>query len=112
MVIEESIEGGFLRGEEVFGTSANGGEIASVVFDMGSELSDQFDEVLLDDANDMESIRDDFGVGEVFSDQSSVGTAEIHADETDVFLAFECSEIVIEILRVSTLNDIKDAVGA
>ena len=105
-------EGGFLRGEEVFGTSADSGEIASVVFDMGRELPDQFDEVLLDDSNDVESIGDDFGVGEVFSDQGPVGTAEIHADEADVFLAFKRGKIFIDVLRVTALDDIEDAVGA
>ncbi len=112
MVFEESIEGGFLRGEEVFGTSANGGEIASVIFDMRGELSDEFDEVLLDDSNNVESICDDFGIGEVFSDQGPVGSAEIHADEANVFLAFKRGKIVIEILRIAALDDIKDAVGA
>ena len=112
MVFEESIECDFLRGEEVFGTSANGGEISPVIFDMRGELSDQFDEVLLDDSNDVESICDDFGVGEVFSDQSPVGSAEVHADEADVFLASECSKIVVELLRVAALDDIKYAMSA
>ena len=44
---------------------------------------------MIDDADDMEAIGDDAGVGKVSLDQSSVGTGEINADELNTVPALE-----------------------
>ena len=56
---------------------------------VGNELANEIHEVLLDEANDVEAVRDDPGLGEVSSDQRAIGAAQIHADDADVFLAFK-----------------------
>ena len=77
------MEGGFLCGEEFVGVGAQGGEVASVVFDVGCDLAHQVHEVLLDHSNDVVAISDDLGVGEVFANQGAVGTAQsMHATRT------------------------------
>lgn len=68
--------------------------------------------MLLDDPNDVEAIGDDLGVGEVFANEGAIGRAQIHADDADVFLALELSEVSIEIFWGAACDDIEDSVGA
>ena len=83
-----------------------------MVFDLGSDRSHQVHEVLLDDSDDVEAIGDDLGVGEVPADQGPVGGAQIHADDADVFLAFESGEVGVKVLRVTAFDDVEDPVGS
>lgn len=82
-----------------------------MVLDVRSEFTHQIEEVLLDDANDVEAVGDDPGVGEVLSDQGPVGTAQVHADDADVFLAFEGGEVGVEFFRSPSFDDIEDLVS-
>lgn len=68
--------------------------------------------MLLDHSDDMEAVGDDLGVGEVFADKGAVGTAQVHADDADVFLSLERVEVGVEDLRVAALDDVEDAMGA
>ncbi len=91
---------------------AQGSERSPVMLHVGNELANEIHEVLLDEANDVEAVRDDPGLGEVSSDQRAIGAAQIHADDADVFLAFKGGEVGVKVLRVTPFDDIEDAVGA
>lgn len=112
VLLEEFFQGGFLSGEQVFGVCPECGQVAAVIFDLGCELAEQIDEVFLDDPNDVEAISYDAGIGEVPLDQSPVGAAEIHADNTHVFFAFELGEVGLKVLRVTTFDNIEYPVVA
>lgn len=87
MIGEEALQGRFLFWEELIGMSAKSGSISAVVFDLGRNLAHQVHEVLLDHTNDVEAIRNDLRIREVFANQGAVGAAQIHADDADVFLS-------------------------
>ena len=70
---KEAIESGFLPGNEVPGPGAQGRQIASVFFDLRSELAEHVGEVLLDDSSDLEAICYDLSIREVSTDQGPVG---------------------------------------
>ena len=112
VMIEKAFEGFFLWGKEIFRMGAQGSEISPVMFHMRNELANKIHEVLLDQANDVKAVRDDPGLGEVSSDQGAIGAAQIHADDADLFFAFEGGEVGVKILRVTAFDDIEDAVGA
>jgi hypothetical protein len=109
---EESLESGLLAGKEVLGVGSQSGEVTSVIFDLRRDLSHEVDEVLLDHSNNMEAIRDDFGVGEVPLDEGAVRAAEIHADDTDVLFAFEGGEVGVESLWVAAFDDVEDSMSS
>ena len=83
-----------------------------MVFDLGNDLAHQVHEVLLDHTDDVEAIGDDLGVGEVPADQGAIGGAQIHADDADVFFAFEGAEVGVKFLRVTAFDDIEDPMGS
>lgn len=91
---------------------AQGSEISPVMLHVGNELANEIHEVLLDQANDVEAVRDDPGLGEVSSHQGAIGAAQIHADEAHVFFAFKSGEVGVKILRVTAFDNVEDAVGA
>jgi hypothetical protein len=91
---------------------AESGEVSAMIFDLGSDRADEVHEVLLNHANDVEAIRDDRGIGEVFADQGAVGAAQIHADDPHGFLSLEGAEVGFEILGIPAFDDIEDPVGA
>jgi len=72
MMRKEALKSEFLLGKEEIGARAKRGQVSPVVFNLRSELAEQFHEVLLDDTYDMESIRDDLSVWKVSFDQRSV----------------------------------------
>ena len=109
---EEALEGDFLAGEELVGMGAKSSEIPAMVFDLWSDRSHQIHEVLLDHPDDVESVGDDPGVREVFADEGTVGGAQVHADDADVFFAFERGEVGVKILGITAFDDIEDPVGA
>lgn len=59
----------------------------------GDDPANKIHEVVPDQANDLKAVRDDPGLGEVSSDQSAIGAAQIHADDADLFFAFEGGEL-------------------
>jgi hypothetical protein len=112
VVSEEPCEGGLLLRKEVLRMGAKSGEIAAMIFDVRGEFTHEIHEVLLDDPNDVESVRDDPGVGEVPLNQGAVGTAQIHADYADVFLAPEGREVSVELFRGTAFHNIEDLVSS
>lgn len=81
-----------------------------MVFEVGVYLSDDLYEVLLDNAYDVETVGYDLGIREVPGDKCAVGAAEIHADDSDLVLAFEVNEVAFQVLGITALHDVKDAV--
>jgi hypothetical protein len=112
VLVEETAEDFLLGGEEILWMGAQGGEVSPVMFHVRNELANKIHEVLLDEANDVEAVCDDSGPGEVSLDQRAIGTAQIHADEADVFFAFEGGEVGVKVLRVTAFDDVEDAVIA
>ena len=106
------MEGGLLAGEELVGVGAQSSQIPAMVFDLGSDRADEVHEVLLDYPNDVEAIGDDLGIREVLADQRTVGGTQIHADDADVFFAFESGEVGVKVLRITTFDDIEDPVSS
>lgn len=111
MIAEETLESGYLACKELVRMGSQRGEIAAMVFDLGSDLAHEIDEVLLDHADDMEAIGDDFGVGEVFADEGAVGAAQVHADDPDVILSLKLREVGLQVLWVTAFDDVEDSVG-
>ena len=78
---EELLEPLLLPGAESRRLLTHGSEVAAMVLELRGQEACELDEVMIDDADDMEAIGDDTGVGKVSLDESSVGTGEIDADE-------------------------------
>ena len=53
----------------------------------------EFEEMMIDEANDVETISHDFGIGEIFASQVAVGLREIHDNDTDFAFIGELLEI-------------------
>ena len=66
---------------------------------------------MLHDADNMESISNDFGVGEIAFDQGSVGRTQVDADDTHLVPSFEAQEEGFEGLGTLALDDIEHAVA-
>lgn len=109
---EESLEGELLTGEELVGMGAKSGQIPTMVFDLGSDLAHQIHEVLLDHPDHVEAVCYDLCIREVPADEGAIGVAQIHADDADVFFAFECGEVGVKILRITTFDDVENPVGS
>lgn len=71
---EEFLKSFLLPGVESRGLLAHGGEVAAMVLEFWNQEASELNEVTIDDADDMEAIGDDAGVGKVSLDESSVGT--------------------------------------
>jgi len=71
---EEFLKSFLLPGVESRGLLAHGGEVAAMVLEFWNQEACELNEVMIDDADDMEAIGDDAGVGKVSLDESSVGT--------------------------------------
>ena len=78
---EELFEAGALPLIEPFRSLAHGGEVATVVLQVGHQQPRQRHEVVLDDPHDMEPVGNDAGVGEVTPDEAAVGAGEVDADD-------------------------------
>ena len=83
-----------------------------MIFDLRSELAEELNEVLLDDAYDVEAIGDDLCIGEVPANQGPVGTAQIHADDADFIFALEGGEVSVKVLSVTAFDDVEDPVSS
>jgi len=69
---EEPVESFMLLASECSGAFSEGGKVATLLFDFGSDLAEQLHEVMLHEAHDMEAICHDSGIGEVAFDQGTV----------------------------------------
>lgn len=91
---------------------AQGGEEAAVLGDFGSDLTEEFEEVVLDDTDDVEAVGNDFGLWEVSFDEGAVGGAQIDADDAHLVPAVQGLEEAFEVLGAFALHDIEDLVVA
>jgi hypothetical protein len=107
---EELPEAQTIEVGEVVGAFAQSGEQASVVLDLRGDPAGQFHEVMEDEADDMEAIGDDFGVGEGAGDESPVRTGEIDTDHPHLVAALETSQIGTQIRFAAPRDDVEDAV--
>lgn len=62
-----------------------------MVLEPGSEEPRELDEVVIDNADDVEAIGDDPGLGKVSLNQSAVGAGEVDTDELNALAALEFS---------------------
>jgi len=110
-VAEEFFESlGLGLGESVWAFAQCGGP-TPVMFEVWSDLSAQFHEVVLDESDDMEAVRDDAGLGEVVFDQRAVAGAHVDAHEAHLILSLKGFEEGLEVWGAFALGDIKDAVA-
>ena len=93
---------------EPFGSGAQGGEIATVAFEVGCQQPRQLHEVVLDDAHHMEPVGNDPGVGEELPDQAAVGAGEVDADDLHPLPALEFAEETGQIRLALPWLDIED----
>ncbi len=64
---------------------AQSSEEAIVFGDLGSDLPEELEEVMLNDADDMEAVGNDFCIGEVTLDEGAVSRTQIDADHAHFF---------------------------
>lgn len=79
---------------------------------LGSDFPEELKEVMLNDADDVEAIGNDFCIGEVSFDESTVGGAQVNADHAHLFPAVQGLQETFEVPCAFALGDIKDAVVA
>ena len=60
-----------------------------MILQLRNQQAAEAQEMVLNDPNHMESVRNDFGVGEPLSNQLPIGRREINADHFDLFAVFE-----------------------
>lgn len=89
---------------------AQGGKVAPALFDTGGDLPAQIHEVVLDEADDMEAVRNDTSSWEVALDQRAVACAHIDANDAHFMPAVQGFKEVFEIRGAFALGDIKDPV--
>ena len=72
---------------QALGVLAQGGKIAPVLLDAGSDPAAQIHEVVLGEADDMEAVSDDAGAWEVALDKRAVACAHIDAHHANLMSA-------------------------
>ena len=80
---EEILEALALVVSEPVGPFAQGGELAAVVVEIRDDGAEEFHEVMVDDAHDVEAIGHDPCPWEESADEGAVGVAHVDADELD-----------------------------
>ena len=106
-VIGEAV---LLVGREVVAMAAHEAEQAAVFGAGGIDLAPAGEEVVVDEADDVEAVGDDAGVGEVFADQGAVGAGQVHANDLDGFTAAEALQIAFQSGFRAAEHDIVDLV--
>ena len=95
---------------EAIGPHSQDGEGATVILNFRGNLSAEGHEVVNDNADDMEAIGDDPGIGEPFFNEAAVGGTQIDANHPDPLPALERCHKAGQIFRASTWNNIEDFV--
>ncbi len=106
------MEFSFLIRSEAIRMFTQSSEEAIVFGDLGSDLSEELHEVMLNDADDMEAVGNDFSIGEVTFDESAVRGTQIDADNAHFIPAVQGLQEAFELTGALALGDIKDAVVA
>lgn len=99
-----------LLGTESCGGPAQAGQMASVPVNLRSDGADHLHEMSIDQAHDMEPVRDDSGVGEIATDQGTIRAAQIDADDLNLFAPFELSEVRLQFRGAATGHHVEDTV--
>ena len=86
---EEFLEPLLLPGVESRRLFTHGGEVAAMVLEFRNQEASELDEVMIDDAYDVEAISDNACVGKVSLNESSVGTGEVDANELNAVPSLE-----------------------
>ena len=87
---------------------AQGGQSATALFDVGSDLPAQIHEVMLAKPNDMEAIRNDPGIREVALDERPVACAHIDANDLYLMPSVQGFKKGMEVSCALALGHIKD----
>src|SRR5512133_713405 len=82
-----------LRLREVGEVAAHQREQAPILGAGGIELAPERQEMLVDEANDMEAVGHDQGVGKVLAHDGAVGGGQVHADDADQLFAGQALKI-------------------
>lgn len=78
----------------------------------GIEIAPAGQEVVVDEADDVEAVGDDEGVREMFADQRAVGGGEVHADQFDLGFALQALEVGPQSGFRASQDDVVDLVAA
>ena len=89
-VLKETVP---LIGEEPIGVAANQRQQASIHSALRIQERPSGQKLLVDQADDVEPVSDDQGLGEVFASQGSIGGRQIHAYDLDLLFAQEAVHI-------------------
>jgi len=81
-----------------------------MVLDVGGDLTGEDHEVMDDEANDMEAVGNDAGVGEPASDQGPVRAGEVDADHSDPLAPLQGGHKGVELLWTASGQHVKDLV--
>ena len=107
---KEGLEAQAISGREVVLSFAQSPQEAAVVLDCGGNLAGQLQEVLDDNADDMEAIGNDLGSREVGSNQAAIGTGKIDANHANLVSALESAQKAAQIPWTAAGNNIEDPV--
>ena len=62
----------------------------------GIKLPPTGQKVVVDEANDVEAISHDLGIGKVLADQGAVNAGQVHADDPHAILAWQFRQVVLQ----------------
>ena len=110
ILFEEAVSAQALLRSEFFRGFAQGGEAAAPVSDLRGDGAHELDTVLVDQANGVEAVGDDFGLGEPLANEPSVGTGQVDADQSDAFAAFESAQEAGQVFLTPAWADLEDTV--
>jgi hypothetical protein len=103
-------EADLLLGFEVMAMPAHQGKEAAVLGPQRIDLPPAGQEVVIHQADHVETISHDDGIREVFSYQTTVDSSQIHADDTHLLFAWEPKEIGLQSVFGAAQRHIVDAV--
>ena len=107
---KEGFEAQRVGGRKVVLSFAQGSQRAAMVLDWRGDLAGQLQEVLGDNADDMEAIGHDLGSREVGSNQAAIGTGKIDANHANLVSALESAQKAAQIPWTAAGNNIEDPV--
>lgn len=87
------------------------GKVSPALFDTGGDLTTQIHEVVLDESDDMEAVRNDASAWEVALDERAIACAHVDANDSHFMPAVQGFEEVFEVCCAFALGDIKDSMS-
>ena len=86
-LVEAGLEFELLVGLEIVAVATHQREQAAVLGAGGIDLAPTGQEVMVDEADDVEAIGDDLGFGKVLADDRAVDARQVHTDDADAVFA-------------------------